>query len=50
LSPDTMSRPEVSGNDSRTLAIATLVKPPSTRTSMTAVKIGQRGMRRTVKL
>jgi hypothetical protein len=34
----------------RTLAIASLVRPPSARISTTAVKIGQRLMRRTVKL
>ena len=50
LSPGTISRPDVSGNDFRTVAIAALVRTPSTRTSTTAVKIGQRLMRRTVKL
>jgi hypothetical protein len=45
-----MSRPDASGNDFRTVAKAALVNTPSAMTSTTAVKIGQRLMRRTVKL
>jgi hypothetical protein len=50
LRPDTIKRPDVSGKDLRTVAIPTLLKLPSASTSTMAVKIGQRGMRRTVKL
>jgi hypothetical protein len=50
LSPGTNKRPEVSGNDFPTVAIPTLLSPASASTSTIAVKIGQRGIRRTVKL
>jgi hypothetical protein len=50
LSPGTINRPDVSGKDLRTVAIPTLLRAPRASTMTIAVKISQRGIRRTVKL